>query len=542
MTADRSTRRRGRSGPWVWFQDRRLGTKLFTVVLALTASFAGVGGYGALVLLQTSAETDLIASMSNGVLVPMQEARVGQVRSQLQLRELAMSPTASRRDRVTQAIAGNDRVVQQAIDVVGANLASPLPAWDEFLVAWDGWVAFRDATLLPLAQAGDAPAVDVAIESSPAADADARGRSIALASRVVGAQIDDAAASARRETQRTMVILAAVFVAGTLLAALLAFAVIRATTRGVGGVRRSLEAMADGDLTVAAVVSGRDEIGAMASALATAQESLRAMLAGVASTATTVASAAAALAVSNTQVAAGSDETSARSGVVAAAAEQVSQNVQTVAAGAEQMGASIREIARNSHEAAKVAGDAVRVSASTAVTVSELGQSSSDIGEVVKVITSIAKRTNLLALNATIEAARAGNAGKGFAVVATEVKELARQSALAAQDIGRRVATTQDAASSAAAAIGEISAIIASINDFQLTIANAVEEQTTTTTAMSRSVTAAASGSGEIATSMSHVASSAAQASDVLGQMGGSVDDLARLSAGLRERVAAFTY
>ncbi|RYV49352.1 methyl-accepting chemotaxis protein, partial [Pengzhenrongella frigida] len=75
-----------------------------------------------------------------------------------------------------------------------------------------------------------------------------------------------------------------------------------------------------------------------------------------------------------------------------------------------------------------------------------------------------------------------------------------------------------------------------------LTIASAVEEQTATTNEMSRSVTEAANGSGEIAASMLRVASSAAEASGVLGEMGTSVDDLARMSADLRERVAAFTY
>ena len=542
MSLTRSTRRRVRVPGWAWFQDRRLATKLFTVVLALTAAFAGVGGYGALVLVRTSAETDAIASMSRDVLVPMQDARAAQIRSQLMLRQLAMAPTDRSRDRIAQGILGNDTLVQQDVASVDAYLASPLPAWTDFVASWDRWVAYRDATLVPLALAGDVVAVDLAIASSPAADADALGRSITLAGQVVGAQIDGAAAAARDQTRQTMVVLALVFAIGTALAALLAFAVIRTTTRGVRGVRRSLDAMADGDLTVRAVVPGRDEIGAMAQALATAQDSLRAMLAGVAATAQSVSAAAAALAASNTQVAAGSDDTTAQAVVIAAAAEQVSRNVQTVAAGAEQMGASIREIAQNSNEAAKVAGRAVEFSDSTAVTVRELGQSSQDIGAVVKVITSIAKQTNLLALNATIEAARAGVAGRGFAVVAKEVKELARESALAAEDIGQRITSNQDAAMSAVIAIGEISAIIASINDFQRTIASAVEEQTATTGEMSRSVTEAATGSGEIATSMSRVASAAAESSDVLGQMGGSVDELARMSEDLRERVAAFTY
>ncbi len=92
------------------------------------------------------------------------------------------------------------------------------------------------------------------------------------------------------------------------------------------------------------------------------------------------------------------------------------------------------------------------------------------------------------------------------------------------------------------AAIGEIGSIIASINDYQLTIASAVEEQTATTNEMSRGVAEAATGSGEIASNITGVATASATSSEVVGQMGSSVDELARMSADLRSRVTAFTY
>ena len=116
---------------------------------------------------------------------------------------------------------------------------------------------------------------------------------------------------------------------------------------------------------------------------------------------------------------------------------------QTVATGAEEMGASIKEIAKNTTEAARVATTAVKVGGETNDTVAKLGESSAEIGKVIKVITSIAQQTNLLALNATIEAARAGEAGKGFAVVANEVKELAKQTAKATEDISRKIEAIQ---------------------------------------------------------------------------------------------------
>ncbi|CAL8969986.1 hypothetical protein CELL_00657 [Cellulomonas sp. T2.31MG-18] len=321
----------------------------------------------------------------------------------------------------------------------------------------------------------------------------------------------------------------------------LGFSVLRGVLKKVNAVKAGLEAMAAGDLTKELRLDSRDEVGRMAQALTAAQGSLRGTLSVVAETAAAVAAAAEELSAASGQVASGSEETSVQAGVVAAAAEQVSRNVQAVAAGAEQMGASIREIAQSATEAAKVASQATGVAAAANESVGRLGESSAEIGNVVKLITSIAEQTNLLALNATIEAARAGEAGKGFAVVAGEVKDLARETARATEDIARRVETIQADTAGAVTSIGQIGSIVAAINDHQMTIASAVEEQTATTNEMSRGVTEAATGSGEIAQNITAVASAASTSSQVLGQMGDSVAELARLSADLRTRVAAFT-
>jgi methyl-accepting chemotaxis protein len=334
----------------------------------------------------------------------------------------------------------------------------------------------------------------------------------------------------------------AVTLISLLIALIWAAAVVASSRTDVNLALGSIQAIADGNLLERPVPTGRDELGDIGRALATARSHLRTTMAGVTETAHTVSASAEELSAANSQVTSNAAETSAQAGVVATAADEVSRSVQTVAAGAEQMGASIREIAQNANEATRVARQATGVVATTNDIVTKLGLSSAEIGDVVKTITSIAGQTNLLALNATIEAARAGEAGKGFAVVAGEVKELARETAKATEEITRRVEAIQLDTTGAVAAIGEISIIIASINDYQLTIASAVEEQTATTNEMSRSVTEAANGSGEIATNITGVASSAATSSEVLAQMGLSVNDLAQLSADLSERVAAFTF
>lgn len=202
-------------------------------------------------------------------------------------------------------------------------------------------------------------------------------------------------------------------------------------------------------------------------------------------------------------------ETTHQATLASGAAEQVSANAQALATAVEQFEASIKEISANATGAANVARTAVAAASETNQTVTKLGVSSVEIGNVIKVINSIAEQTNLLALNATIEAARAGEAGKGFAVVANEVKELAKQTSQATEDIICKIAAIQEDTKQAVVAIGRVSDIIEQINESQNAIASAVEEQTAMTAEISRNISEVATGSGEIARNISLVAQAA---------------------------------
>lgn len=236
------------------------------------------------------------------------------------------------------------------------------------------------------------------------------------------------------------------------------------------------------------------------------------------------------------------DETATQANVVSAAAEQVSNNVQTVATGADEMGASIKEIAKSTAEASRVATSAVRTAEVTNVTISKLGQSSAEIGQVIKVITSIAQQTNLLALNATIEAARAGEAGKGFAVVANEVKELAKETARATEDISRKIEAIQSDTNGAVSAISQISQVIGQISDIQTTIASAIEEQSATTNEIGRTLAEAAKGSTDISKNIGGVAEAAHATTVGATDTSKSAHSLEKMAAELQTLVSQFRY
>ena len=412
----------------------------------------------------------------------------------------------------------------------------------EFNESFDPWVKEMQEIVFPLSDKGDLAAVNKyrAADLAPLEAGFTEAVHTLLDAEAKSAEAKAAAGTATYKSARTLVI--AILLVGLAVALALGLYIARLIVRPLRKVSDVLAKMAEGDLTQSAGVDSNDEVGQMAKALDVATSSMRDAISAMAESATTLSASSEELSAVSGQIASSADETSAQSGVVSAAAEQVSRNVQTVATGAEEMGASIREIAQNANEAARVAASAMQAAETTNATVAKLGESSIEIGNVIKVITSIAEQTNLLALNATIEAARAGEAGKGFAVVANEVKDLAQETAKATEDIGRRVEAIQGDTRGAVEAIGEISAIIGRINDYQTTIASAVEEQTATTNEMSRNVAEAATGSNEIAQNIIGVAAAAQTTSAGVTQSQGAAQELAKLSTELQHLVGQFRY
>ena len=310
------------------------------------------------------------------------------------------------------------------------------------------------------------------------------------------------------------------------------------TTEQIGSI---ISAAAGGDFTAQVPMAGKEgffkDISEQVNRLI---DTSRQAFIAIMRNATAVASSSEELSAVSMQMSSNAEETSAQAKVVSNAAVQVSANTQTVAAGVEEMSASIREISINTVEASTVAHKAVELAQKTNATMAKLSTSSMEIGNVLKVISSIAEQTNLLALNATIEAARAGELGKGFAVVANEVKELARQTAKATEEIGGNITAIQSDTQGALVSIEEISTIINKINDISGLIASAVEEQAATTGEMGRSVSEAATSSADIASNINSVASTAQSTSEGAANSQQAASQLAQIAGELQSLVMKF--
>jgi methyl-accepting chemotaxis protein len=353
---------------------------------------------------------------------------------------------------------------------------------------------------------------------------------------------DLAVAEVKTSQKRARNLVLLVMLVGVAAVGVLSFTVTREIVKPLSQVVRIAGQVAEGDLTQRIRAQTQDEVGKTSKALNQAFSRMGAAVKTIATSSSSLNTASEELSSVSHQMAASAEETSAQASVVSASAEQVNRNVETVATGIEEMTASIREISDNAHDAASVANEAVDVAEATSKTIAKLDESSTRISDVTKAITSISEQTNLLALNATIEAARAGESGKGFAVVANEVKELARETASATEEIGARIEAIQSDTRSSVAAIEQIGTTVKRIHEIQNAIASAVEEQTATTNEISRSVTEVATGSADIASTISGVATATKDTASGASATQRAAQELSEMATQLQELVQKFDY
>jgi len=353
-----------------------------------------------------------------------------------------------------------------------------------------------------------------------------------------------------------------------LFAVVIGFFITTRIKKSVNNIADFIRKFGNGDLSSEAEVSSNDEIGQMAENMNASVRNLRNMMQELADTTNILSSSSEELSAVSQEMASGAEEMNAQAMTVASASEQVAVGVRTVASAAEQSGkslstiaamteemsstfvhvadsgrktsenvkemaksgedislqinaiassaeemtVSLNEVAKNTVKANQISQNANQRAQDVNARMIALAESSKKIGKIINIIRDIADQTNMLALNATIEAAGAGDAGRGFSVVAGEIKELAKQSAGATDEIAGQIEEIQKATSEAVGAIEDVSQVINQIAAINEMIASASEQQNSTAAEISKSV-------ATTALSAKAVAEKSAESSDLVGEI-----------------------
>jgi methyl-accepting chemotaxis protein len=564
-----------------WFLNMKTAAKLILGFLIVAAIAGVIGGVGEYWLKKNAAADKVLYEKMTAPLGTMIDISMDFELIRVDVRDMIYADTQKEREDKSQAI----EAIQKAMPLLLAEFKNQLvsqegeESFSAYSQAFDSNMNYIDkiqAIMIGTGEGKDQAANLQSRQNEAIAILKSTGAQSAQTAQTALVQLVKTKLAVARQTadqnaanadQALLIIIAAIAV-GIALSILLGLFIARTISKPLNQGVDFAEKLAENDLTHTMELEREDEVGVFARALTKASVNLREQFTRIASGVQTLAAQATELASISKQMSDAADATNQRSNAAAAAAEQMSANmssvssdmeqtstnISTVATATEEMTSTIGEIAGNSEKARGITTDAVEKARIVSMTMTELGKAAQEIGKVTEAISAISSQTNLLALNATIEAARAGQAGRGFAVVANEIKELAKQTATATEDIKSRIDGIQSSTVNAVDSISQVVKIIEEVNEIVTGIAASIEEQSTVTKDIANNVAQAAkavedtnhnvaqasTASGTISQGVAEVNQAASEIATSSAQVHISSEELSKLSEGLRSIVERF--
>ncbi|MBF0379091.1 MAG: methyl-accepting chemotaxis protein [Desulfamplus sp.] len=519
----------------------KLGTKMgFGFGLMIAMAFL-IGIIGTNKMKEIAKNLDKLYKHPHTVITTMLRIDGNMVRMRLGMRYLRFAKNDSDFRKIEQQLAEYQEEIIKEFDLIKDRFLGDQTSVDEAINLFIGWKTFRDEEIA-FVKAGKIKEADEVAENKVIPHANkvdsAINGIIDFAEKKAISFVETSEKSASDAITRSYMILAIAVVTGFLLA----FFITKGITNPIKKALDMADSMSKGDFTVKINNDRKDEVGELVDALNQMSQSLTKVIQNIVNGVKTLTESSTLMTDVSNVMASGAEETASQANSVASAVEEMSSSMNSVAsameestttigmisAAAEQMASTINEIAQNSSQGRNIANDAVVKAKNTTQRVEELGAAAKLVGKVTETITDISEQTNLLALNATIEAARAGEAGKGFAVVANEIKDLAKQTAQATQEIKTNIEGMQNSTSISIQEIKAISVIINDISDISASIAAAVEEQSAATSEITKNVKEASEG-------LQEVNQNVAQVSDVSRDIAGNVAGVSQVAGEMAE-------